>query len=149
MVPVWENAGRSAERDAVVVSARTSSSWAEQHGVAVALGDGHRSDLVVEESALPGRRTLMRGGCELVLLFPGERVCVVGERTHGLIGEDVVEPVVGEVILQSHVAVFEAGPGLFQHVRGPRHRFLAAVHHHVEVAGSNQLIRQGDGIETR
>ena len=61
----------------------------------------------------------MRGGCELVLVFAGDRVCVVGEHTHGLIREDVVEPVVGEVILERHVAVFEAGPD-FSSICGAR-----------------------------
>jgi hypothetical protein len=90
----------------------------------------------------------LRGGCELILLFAGKRICVVGERTHGLIREDVVEPVVGEVVGQRRIAVFEAGPGLFEHMRGLRHRFLAAGDDDVEVAGSNQLIRHGDGIDT-
>ena len=40
MVPVLENAGRSTERDAAVVSARTPSSWANTTGSPVRWGTG-------------------------------------------------------------------------------------------------------------
>ncbi len=103
---------------------------------------------ILEEPVLPGRcGALMRGGGELVLLLAGKGVGVLGQRTHRLIGEDVVEPVVGEVVSQCHVAVFVSGAGLFEHVRRLCHRFLTAGHHHVEVPRPDQLICQCDGVQ--
>ena len=62
----------------------------------------------------------MRCRGELVLLETGEPVGVVallGERTHRLIGEDVVQPVVGHVVLDRDVAVLVARPTVHQQVR--------------------------------
>jgi len=47
----------------------------------------------------------------------GSGVGGFGQRAHRLIGEDVLQAVVGEVIGEGDVAVFEALTGLFKHVR--------------------------------
>ena len=68
--------------------------------VALALRDRDRDDLVVEHAVLPGRgRTLVRLGCERVLLLAGELhaggVASLGQAAHGLVGGLVVQRVVG------------------------------------------------------
>ena len=76
-------------------------------------------------------------------------VALLGQRTHGLIGEHVVQAVVGQVVEDGDVAVLVARAAVHQQVRRLGHRFLAAGHHDVELAGPNQLVSQGDGVDTR
>ena len=73
----------------------------------------HRDDLVGEDPSFQAAAALlMRCGRELVLLGAGELVDVVallGQRAHRLIGEDVVQTVVGEVVDTRDVAVLVSG----------------------------------------
>ncbi len=151
MVPSLRNAGRSPPRglrggvgaDALVLG--------ELDRVALALWDLHRHHLIGEDAVLPRRRGLLvrlRG--QLILLGPGELIDIVallGQRAHRLIGEHIVQAVVGQVIHQRGVAVLEASTALGQQMRGLAHRFLAAGHHHLELPGADQLIGQRDGID--
>ena len=90
--------------------------------VALALRDLHRHHLVGEDAVLPRRGgLLMRPRSELVLLGAGELVDVVallGERAHRLVGEHVVQTVVGHVVEHRDVAVLVARPAVHQQVRG-------------------------------
>ena len=119
--------------------------------VALALRDGHRHHLVGEHAVLPGGGgLLMRAGGEFVLLEPGELVGVVallGQGAHRLVGEHVVQAVVGHMVEHRDVAVLVALPAVHQQVRGPGHRLLPAGHHDVELAGPNELVSQGDRVD--
>ena len=81
--------------------------------VALALRDLDRHHLIGEDAVFPCRRRLLvRTRRELVLLGPGELVDVVallGQRAHRLIGEHVVQTVVGQVVENRDVAVLVAG----------------------------------------
>src|SRR5690606_14185820 len=103
--------------------------------VALALRDLDRNDLVGEDAVLPRRGGLLvRPDRELVLLLAGELVDVValfGQRAHRLIGEHVVQTVIGYVVEHGDVAVLVSGPAVHQQVRRPAHRLLAAGDHHV------------------
>ena len=74
----------------------------ELQRIALALRDVHRHHFVGENAVLPRRgRLLVRPRSELVLLGAGELVDVVallGERAHRLVGEHVVQAVVGHVV---------------------------------------------------
>ena len=123
---------------------------AEQQGITLALRDAHRHDLVGEDAVLPCRgRLLMRPRRELVLFEPGEFVDVVallGERAHGLVGEDVVQAVVGHVVPDRHIAVLVAGPAVHQQVRSLGHGLLTTGDHDIELAGPYQLVSEGDRV---
>ena len=119
--------------------------------VALALRDLHRHHLVGEDAVFPCRGGLLvRLRSELVLLGAGELVDVVallGQRAHRLVGEHVVQAVVGHVVEHRDVAVLVAGPAVHQQVRRLRHRLLAAGDDDVELTGPDQLIGQRDGID--
>ena len=119
--------------------------------VTLALRNLHRHNLIGENTVFPGRcRLLVRSRGELVLLGPGELVGVVallGERTHRLVGEDVVQAVIGHVVPDRDVAVLVARPAVHQQMRGPRHGLLTTRHYDVELTGADQLVGQGDGID--
>ena len=151
MVPSLRNAGLRPASDSAVVLARMPSSSVNCSGSPLRCGMLHRHDLVGEDAVLPRRGGLLvRARRELVLLQPGELVDVVallGERAHRLVGEHVVQAVVGHVVEHRDVAVLVAGPAVHQQVRRLGHRLLAAGHHHVELAGPNQLVSQRDGVD--
>ena len=126
---------------------------AELQRITLALRDVDRHDFVGEDAVLPRRGGLLvRLGRVFVLLLPGELVDVVallGQRAHRLIGEHVVQTVVGHVVQHGDVAVLVAGPAVHQQVGRLRHGLLATGHHHVELAGPNELVGQRDGVDTR
>ena len=123
----------------------------ELQRITLALRDVHRHHLVGEDAVLPCRgRLLVRPRSELVLLGAGELVDVVallGERTHRLVGEHVVQAVVGHVVQNRDVAVLVAGAAVHQQVRRLRHGLLTTGHHHIELAGANELVSQRDGVD--
>src|ERR1700733_7515783 len=123
----------------------------ELQRVALALRNIYRHDLVSEDAVLPRRGGLLVRPCrELVLFEPGELVEVVtllGQRAHRLVGEYVMEAVVGHVVQNRHIAILVARTAIHQQVRRLGHGLLAARDHHVELAGPNELVSQCDGIE--
>ncbi len=74
-------------------------------------------------------------------------VDLFGEQAHGLVCEDVVEAVVGHVVAEGDVAVFEAFAAFFEHVGCAGHRFLPAGDDDVEFAGADELVGEGDGVD--
>ena len=74
-------------------------------------------------------------------------VDLFGEQAHGLVGEDVVEAVVGHVVAEGDVAVFEAFAAFFEHVGCAGHRFLPAGDDDVEFSGADELVGEGDGVD--
>ena len=150
MVPSLRKAGRSLAKDSTVVSARMPSSVSTTTSPRRA-GDDDRLDLGLEDAGRSGGgRPLVRTGSEGVLLDPADRVqiiCGLGELAHRDVGEDVVQSVMGQVVDQCGVAVLEAGPGTWQQVRRAGHGFHAAGHDGVELAGPDQLVGQGDGVQ--
>ena len=115
------------------------------------LGNGYRDDLMLEEAVLSGGRGALMGcGGELVLLAAGEIVGIVGQCSHGLVGEEVTRAVVGEVVCHRDIALLEAGARLRKQVRCLRYRLLAARHDHLDAAGADQLIgQQNESIPDR
>ena len=117
MVPSLANAGRRlAERVGGGVGADALVGL-ELEGLALALRDRDRDDLVVEQAVLPGLRgELVAARGELVLLLAGERdvagVGALGEQAHRLVGEGVPQAVVGHVVADGDVAVLVALTGL-------------------------------------
>ncbi len=80
------------------------------------------------------RVLLLAGGCDCTL------VTRFGEPAHGLVGEDVVQAVVGEVILHRHTAVLESRTRFLEHVRCLGHRFLTTGDDDLEFPRPDQLI---------
>jgi hypothetical protein len=92
---------------------------------------------------------LVRLRSELVLLRSGELIDIVallGQGAHRLVGENVVQAVVGHVVEHRDVAVFVARSAVHQEVWCLGHRLLPAGHDHIELAGPDQLIGQCNGI---
>ena len=151
IVPSLRNAGFSPASDSAVVLARMPSSSVNSQRVALALRNLHRHDLVGEDAVLPRRSgPLMRPRGELVLLGAGELVDVVallGQRAHRLVGEHVVQTVVGHVVEHGDVAVLVARPAVHQQMRRLRHRLLAACDDDIELTGADQLVGQRDGVD--
>ena len=123
----------------------------ELQRIALALRDVDRHDFVGEDAVLPRRGGLLvRPRSELVLFEPGELVDVVallGQRAHRLVGEHVVQAVVGHVVQDRHIAVLVAGTAVDQQVRSLGHGLLATGHHDIELAGPNELVSQCDGVD--
>src|SRR5215203_1725796 len=99
--------------DGAVLGDRAEAGERLDGGVGAEGRDGHRHDLLVEQAILLSRgRALVRLGREGVLLLTGEvvgrRVAGVGEADHRLLGELVVERVVGHRVDERGVAVLEA-----------------------------------------
>src|SRR6476659_89769 len=69
------------------------------------------------------------------------------QRNDRLIGEHVVQTVIGHVVDSRDVAVLVAGATVHQQVRRLCHRLLAARDHDVELARPDQLIGQRDGVD--
>ena len=93
----------------------------------------------------------MRCGGEFILLESGELVGVIAllsQGTHRLVGENVIQTVVGHVVEHGHIAVLVAGSAVHQQVRGARHRLLTAGHHNVELTGPDELIGQRNGVDS-
>jgi hypothetical protein len=118
--------------------------------IPLALRDLHRHHLVGVDAVFPCRSGLLvRLRSELVLLGAGEPIDVVallGERTHRLVGEHVVQTVVGHVVEHGDVAILVARTAVHQQVWRLGHRLLATGDDDVELTGPNQLIREGDCI---
>ena len=151
IVPSLANAGRSRPSDSTVVSARTPSSSLNSIGVALALRDRDRDDLVVEQAVLGRARSqLVRPRRELVLLLAGEvvaSVVVLGGQAHRDLVDGAEQRVVGHRVHHRPVAVLDALAAADQDVRGVGHRLHATGDHDVELAGADQLVGQGDRIE--
>ena len=137
--------GRGVGADALVLG--------EFDRITLTLRDLHRHHLVGEDAVFPGPGSfLMRRRGEFVLLGAGELIHVVallGQRPHGLVGEDVVQTVVGEVVECGDIAVFVAGPAVHQQMRRLGHRLLTSGDDDVELPGTDQLVGQRDGVDAR
>ncbi len=93
----------------------------------------------------------MRSRRERVLILPADRlgvVAVFGECAHRLIGEDVVQTVVGHAVAQRHITIFVTLPALFEQMRGLTHGFLTARDDDLVLASADQLIRERDRVDT-
>ena len=151
IVPSLLNAGRSLDRDSVVVSARTPSSSREEQRIALALRDGHGHELLVEETVLGGLgRALVGPGTEGVLLLarePVPLVVAVGREPHRDLVESAEQSVVRHGVDDCRVAVLHAAAHLGEEVWGVRHRLHATGDDDLELSGADQLVGQGDGVQ--
>ena len=84
---------------------------------------------------------------ELVLLGASELVdgvALFGEGAHRLVGEHVVQAVVGHVVEDGDAAVLVARPAVHQQVRCLGHELLPASDDDLELAGTDQLVGECD-----
>ena len=152
IVPSLLNAGRRRPSDSVVVSARMPSSSANTIGSPRRCGT---STGTISSAKSPFFCAAAARWCERaakrVLLLARQRVALVvalGGRTHGLAVEGVGEAVEGHRVDEFGVAVLDALARLRQHVWRVGHRLHAARDHDLDLAGTDQLVSQGDGVET-
>ncbi len=107
-----------------------------------------------KSAVLPGQRgPLVRLRGERVLLLAAQvgarGVVALGQVDHRLVGELVVERVVRHRVDQLRVAVLEALARLRQQVRRLGHRLHATRDDDLVLAGADQLVGQGDGVDAR
>ena len=125
----------------------------DQERVALALGDLDRDDLLGEAALLRRRRGLLVARCgERVLTLPGDAdllVVPLGGEPHGDVVERVGQAVVHHRVDERGVAEPEPGPRAGQQVRRLRHRLHPSGNDDLGVAGTDHLIRQVDGVQTR
>jgi hypothetical protein len=93
----------------------------------------------------------VRAGAERVLLLAAEllllRIDRLGEAAHGLIGDGVPQAVGLHVVDERGVAVLGALTRTEQHVRGLRHRLLAAGDDDLVLAGADELVGERNGVQ--
>src|SRR5882757_6602218 len=120
--------------------------------VALALRHGDWRDLLREQPFGRGLRgPLVRAGGELVLILAGQleaRVEFLGRCTHRALVESAEQTVVRHVVQRGHLAELVAFPRLRQQVRSLSHRLLPARDDDVELARTDQLVGQGDGVDS-
>ena len=120
-------------------------------GVALALRNGHRRDLVGEQAVLDRlRRALVGLGGELVLGRAADaelRVVPVGGLAHRNVVEHVGQPVVRHRVEHLDGTVLVPGPGLGQQVWGIGHGLLSTSYHDVELTNPDQLISERNRVQ--
>ena len=90
-------------------------------------------------------------GAEGVLLLAGEPqagAVPLGGLAHGHLVVRVGQAVERHVVLHDHVAVLVPLPLVQQQVRGTGHGLHAAGHHDVHLAGADELVGQGDRVQS-
>ena len=146
MVPSGANAGRSPARVSTVVSGAHAFVGVDHQGLALALGNADRHNLLVKDAGFHGGGGALVGGCgHFVLLGAGQAqhgVPGFGAHPHRVPVERIGEPVVGHRVDGGDVSVGPALAGTRQQVRGLRHGFLAAGDHHIGVAYADQAGRR-------
>ena len=154
MVPSLLNAGRSLPSDSTVVSPRMPSSALTTTGSPLRCGI---STGTTSSSKTPFFHASAARWCERaenascssrVRLAPAALHCSVRPPI-GLVGELVVERVVGHRVDQRGVAVLEALAGLRQQVRRLGHRLHAAGDDDLVLAGADQLVGHRDRVDAR